>query len=125
LALTGREEGAAFADLGVVAVGEGMITGSAPIARAAASTSSRVASGRPKRMLSATVAFPCAKLENRKKRWGTVTLSAVGMVGKGAGWGIPPSSPSICWITVGGIGPKREDLDGEITTRDYLSLGTT
>jgi hypothetical protein len=57
-----------------------------------------------------------------KKRWGTVTLSAVGMVGKGAGWGIPPSSPSICWITVGGIGPKREDVDGQIVTRDYLSL---
>jgi len=57
-----------------------------------------------------------------KKRWGTVTLSAVGMEGKGAGWGIPPSSPSICWITVGGIGPKREVVDGQITTRDYLSL---
>jgi pyruvate/2-oxoglutarate dehydrogenase complex dihydrolipoamide acyltransferase (E2) component len=57
-----------------------------------------------------------------KKRWGTVTISAVGMVGKGAGWGIPPSSPSICWITVGGIGGKREDVDGQIATRDYLSL---
>jgi pyruvate/2-oxoglutarate dehydrogenase complex dihydrolipoamide acyltransferase (E2) component len=57
-----------------------------------------------------------------KKRWGTVTISAVGMVGKGAGWGIPPSSPSICWITVGGIGRKREDVDGQIATRDSLSL---
>jgi pyruvate/2-oxoglutarate dehydrogenase complex dihydrolipoamide acyltransferase (E2) component len=57
-----------------------------------------------------------------KKRWGTVTLTAVGMVGKGAGWGIPPSSPSICWITVGGIGRKREDVDGQIVMRDYLSL---
>jgi pyruvate/2-oxoglutarate dehydrogenase complex dihydrolipoamide acyltransferase (E2) component len=57
-----------------------------------------------------------------KKRWGTVTISAVGMVGKGAGWGIPPSSPSICWITVGGIRRKREDVDGDIATRDYLSL---
>ena len=57
-----------------------------------------------------------------KKRWGTVTISAVGMVGKGAGWGIPPSSPSICWITVGGIGQKREDVDGQIEARDYLSL---
>lgn len=44
------------------------------------------------------------------------------MVGKGAGWGMPPSSPSICWITLGGIGQKREDLDGRIATRDYLSL---
>jgi pyruvate/2-oxoglutarate dehydrogenase complex dihydrolipoamide acyltransferase (E2) component len=57
-----------------------------------------------------------------KQSWGTVTLSAVGMVGKGAGWGIPPSSPSICWITVGGIGRKREGVDGQIATRDYLSL---
>jgi pyruvate/2-oxoglutarate dehydrogenase complex dihydrolipoamide acyltransferase (E2) component len=57
-----------------------------------------------------------------KQSWGTVTLSAVGMVGNGAGWGIPPSSPSICWITVGGIGPKREDLDGQMSTRDCLSL---
>ena len=57
-----------------------------------------------------------------KKNWGTVTLSAVGMVGKGGGWGIPPSSPSICWITVGGIGQKRQDVDGQIGTRDYLSL---
>ena len=39
----------------------------------------------------------------------------------GTGWGIP-CSPSICWITVGGIGPKREDLDGQSTTRDCLSL---
>ena len=30
--------------------------------------------------------------------------------------------PSICWITVGGIGRKREDVDGQITTRDDLSL---
>ncbi|HYU92128.1 MAG TPA: 2-oxo acid dehydrogenase subunit E2 [Actinomycetota bacterium] len=57
-----------------------------------------------------------------KKRWGTVTLTAVGMVGKGPGWGIPPSSPSICWITIGGIGQKREIVDGQIATRDYLSL---
>jgi pyruvate/2-oxoglutarate dehydrogenase complex dihydrolipoamide acyltransferase (E2) component len=57
-----------------------------------------------------------------KKSWGTVTLSAVGMVGNGAGWGIPPSSPSICWITVGGIGQRREDVNGQLITRDYLSL---
>jgi pyruvate/2-oxoglutarate dehydrogenase complex dihydrolipoamide acyltransferase (E2) component len=56
-----------------------------------------------------------------KQSWGTVTISAVGMVGKGAGWGIPPSSPSICWITVGGIGPKQEDVDGEGAT-EYLNL---
>jgi pyruvate/2-oxoglutarate dehydrogenase complex dihydrolipoamide acyltransferase (E2) component len=57
-----------------------------------------------------------------KKSYGTITISAVGMVGKGRGWGIPPSSPSICWITVGGIGQKREYVDGQIATRDSLCL---
>jgi hypothetical protein len=57
-----------------------------------------------------------------KQSWGTVTLSAVGMVGNGAGWGIPPSSPSVCWITVGGIGRKQEDVNGQSSTREYLSL---
>jgi len=57
-----------------------------------------------------------------KRSWGTVTLSAVGMFGKGTGWGIPPSIPSLCWITVGGIGPKRVEFDGESAVRDLLSL---
>jgi pyruvate/2-oxoglutarate dehydrogenase complex dihydrolipoamide acyltransferase (E2) component len=57
-----------------------------------------------------------------KQAWGTVTLSAVGMVGNGAGWGIPPTIPSLCWITVGGIGQKPEVVDGQITLRDYLNL---
>lgn len=57
-----------------------------------------------------------------KKNWGTVTLSAVGMFGDGAGWGIPPSTPSLCWITLGGIGRKRADVDGRLTTVESLSL---
>jgi len=57
-----------------------------------------------------------------KKNWGTVTLSAVGMFGKGAGWGIPPTIPSLCWITVGGIGEKSGVVDGQIAIREYLSL---
>lgn len=57
-----------------------------------------------------------------KRTWGTITLTAVGMVGEGAGWGIPPSSPSICWITVGGIGQKEEDVHGRAVTREYLNL---
>lgn len=57
-----------------------------------------------------------------KRTWGTITLTAVGMIGEGAGWGIPPSSPSICWITVGGIGQKEEDVQGRAVTRDYLNL---
>jgi len=57
-----------------------------------------------------------------KKNWGTVTLSAVGMFGKGAGWGIPPTIPSLCWITVGGIGEKPGVVDGQIAIREYLGL---
>jgi len=57
-----------------------------------------------------------------KKNWGTVTVSSVGMFGKGAGWGVPPSTPSLCWITLGGIGQKHFDVDGEMRLRDYLSL---
>jgi hypothetical protein len=58
-----------------------------------------------------------------KRTWGTITLTAVGMVGAGAAWwGIPPSSPSICWITVGGIGTRRGEVDGKPVLRDYLDL---
>ncbi len=57
-----------------------------------------------------------------KKNWGTVTVSAVGMFGKGAGWGVPPSTPSLCWITLGGIGQKRLDVNGQMRVREYLSL---
>jgi len=57
-----------------------------------------------------------------KKNWGTVTLSAVGMFGKGAGWGTPPTIPSLCWITVGGIGEKPGVVDGQIAIREYLGL---
>jgi pyruvate/2-oxoglutarate dehydrogenase complex dihydrolipoamide acyltransferase (E2) component len=53
---------------------------------------------------------------------GTVALSAVGMFGNGAGWGIPPASPPSLCITVGGIGEKPGVVDGKIAIRDYLSL---
>jgi hypothetical protein len=70
------------------------------------------------------LAIPIGKRFPRlwKRNWGTVTLSAVGMLGKGAGWGIPPSSPSICWITVGGIGSKVEDAEDHDDRREYLNL---
>jgi hypothetical protein len=52
-----------------------------------------------------------------KKTWGTVMLTAVGMFGEGAGWGIPLSPPSLCWITVGGIGQKRESVGAQTVAR--------
>src|SRR6266516_6150410 len=56
-----------------------------------------------------------------KKYRGTVGITAVGMFGKGAGWGIPLPSHSL-WMTVGGIGEKPGVVDGHIAIRKYLSL---
>ncbi len=58
----------------------------------------------------------------QKKVLGTVGLTAVGMFGEGAGWGIPPATPQTLYITVGGIGVKRCVVDGSIAIREYLSL---
>jgi pyruvate/2-oxoglutarate dehydrogenase complex dihydrolipoamide acyltransferase (E2) component len=58
----------------------------------------------------------------RKRRVGTVALTAVGMFGKGAGWGVPPPIPTPLMITVGGIGEQHELVDGGVATREYLSL---
>lgn len=57
-----------------------------------------------------------------KKSWGTVTVSAVGMFGKGAGWGVPPSTPSLCWVTLGGIAQRHSYFTTEPRLREYLSL---
>ena len=56
-----------------------------------------------------------------KRSAGTVGITAVGMFGKDAGWGIPPPLPTLM-ITVGGVGEKPVVIDGHIATRDYLSL---
>ena len=42
--------------------------------------------------------------------------------GEGAGWGVPPSTPSLCWITLGGIGQKRVEADGHTAVREHLSV---
>jgi hypothetical protein len=57
-----------------------------------------------------------------KKYVGTVALSAVGMFGKGAGWGVLPANPPSLCVTVGGIGEKPGVVDGQIAIREYLSL---
>lgn len=58
----------------------------------------------------------------QKQSVGTVGITAIGMFGKGAGWGIPPPFPTPLMITVGGIGKKQEIVDGRVATREYLSL---
>jgi pyruvate/2-oxoglutarate dehydrogenase complex dihydrolipoamide acyltransferase (E2) component len=57
----------------------------------------------------------------QKKYGGTVGITAVGMFGEGAGWGIPSPTPTLM-ITVGGIGEKPGVVDGHIAIREYLSL---
>ena len=52
---------------------------------------------------------------------GTVGITAVGMFGKGAAWGIPQALPTLM-VTVGGIGEKPVLVDGHIAMREYLSL---
>ncbi len=57
-----------------------------------------------------------------KKYVGTVGITAVGMFGNGAGWGIPIAPPTTLMMTVGGISEKPGVVDGQIAIRDYLSL---
>ena len=58
----------------------------------------------------------------RKKNVGTVGITAVGMFGNGAGWGIPIPPPTTLMVTVGGIAEKPGVVNGTIAIRDYLSL---
>lgn len=57
-----------------------------------------------------------------KKIAGTVEITAVGMFGSGAGWGIPPATPAALILTVGGIGEKQVTVEGHTSVREYLSL---
>ena len=58
--------------------------------------------------------------EVQKKYGGTVGVTAVGMFGKGAGWGIPVVNRT--QVTLGGIVEKPGVVDGQIAIREYLSL---
>jgi pyruvate/2-oxoglutarate dehydrogenase complex dihydrolipoamide acyltransferase (E2) component len=59
---------------------------------------------------------------HRWRKWGgTVALTAVGMFGEGGGWGIP-IVPNTLTVTLGGIAEKPGIVDGQIKTREYLSL---
>ncbi len=57
----------------------------------------------------------------RKRLSGTVGVTAVGMFGKGAGWGIPISDYTL-QLTLGGIAEKPAVMDGSILIRELLSL---
>jgi pyruvate/2-oxoglutarate dehydrogenase complex dihydrolipoamide acyltransferase (E2) component len=57
----------------------------------------------------------------QKKYGGTVGVTAVGMFGRGSGWGIPTAAHTLD-ITLGGIGEKPVIVDGRLETREYLSM---
>ena len=58
----------------------------------------------------------------QKKFLGTVGITAVGMFGKGSGWGIPTAPIHSLFLTLGGITEKPGVVDGQIAIREYLSL---
>jgi pyruvate/2-oxoglutarate dehydrogenase complex dihydrolipoamide acyltransferase (E2) component len=61
-------------------------------------------------------------------RWrrlaGSVAVTSVGMFGTGSGWAISPTNYTL-QLTVGGIGTKPRLIDGELRSRELLSLTVT
>ena len=57
----------------------------------------------------------------QKKYGGTVGVTAVGMFGKGAGWGIPINDHTLD-VTLGGVASKPGVIDGQIVIREYLCM---
>ncbi len=57
----------------------------------------------------------------QKKYGGTAGVSAVGMFGKGSGWGIPINDHSLD-LTLGGIAEKPGVVNGHIAIREYLCI---
>jgi hypothetical protein len=62
------------------------------------------------------------------RRWtqlaGTVAVTSVGMFGEGNGWAVSPTNYTL-QLTVGGIGTKPRVVDGELESREFLSLTVT
>ncbi|WP_277554081.1 2-oxo acid dehydrogenase subunit E2 [Halobaculum limi] len=59
-----------------------------------------------------------------KRLAGTVAVTSVGMFGTGNGWAISPTNYTL-QLTVGGIGTKPRLIDGELRSREFLSLTIT
>jgi len=57
----------------------------------------------------------------RKRLTGTVAMSAVGMFGKGSGWGIPTPTYNLS-VTVGGIAEKPVIVKGQVAIRECLCI---
>jgi pyruvate/2-oxoglutarate dehydrogenase complex dihydrolipoamide acyltransferase (E2) component len=59
-----------------------------------------------------------------KRLAGSVAVTSVGMFGTGQGWAISPTNYTL-QLTVGGIGTKPRLIDGELRSREFLSLTVT
>jgi pyruvate/2-oxoglutarate dehydrogenase complex dihydrolipoamide acyltransferase (E2) component len=59
--------------------------------------------------------------QRMKTNAGTVLVTAVGMFGRGTGWGIPVAIHSLA-VTIGGIAEKPGLVDGCVEAREFLSL---
>ncbi len=58
----------------------------------------------------------------RKRLTGTAAVTAVGMFGRGGGWGVPFISHSIC-LTIGGVARRPGfDAAGQVSAREFVSL---
>ena len=57
----------------------------------------------------------------QKNYGGTVGVTAVGMFGKGSGWGIPTAAHTLD-ITLGGIGEKPIVINGLLENREFLNM---
>lgn len=58
----------------------------------------------------------------KRRIGGTVNVTAVGMFGKGAAWGISPVSDYTTLIVIGSIAEQPGVVDGRIEIRQYLCL---
>lgn len=56
-----------------------------------------------------------------KQNVGTVMVTAVGMFGQGAGWGLPIASHTLN-LTIGGVVPRARVVSGALQTREHLCL---
>lgn len=56
-----------------------------------------------------------------KEMNGTVSLTAVGMFGSGAGWALPVMNHTL-QITLGGIAEKPAFINDQIENREYLCV---
>lgn len=59
-----------------------------------------------------------------KRLAGSVAVTSVGMFGTGNGWAISPTNYTL-QLTVGGIGTQPRLIDGELRSREFLSLTVT